>query len=78
MKVLMQLLLAGVFICASGWYVIYKTNPHKICTHHPDKDKQGKYLRCLPGIDFPMNSFIDGRSPIERERLLRELREGSR
>ena len=78
MKALMQLLLAFLVMAVMGWYVIYKTDPSKICTHHPDDAKKGKYLRCLPGIDFPMDSFVDGKSPIERERLLKELREGER
>lgn len=72
----MQLLLAGLILFASGWYVIYKTDVSKVCALHPDKAKHGKYLRCLPGFDLPMDTFIDGKSPIERERLMRELKEG--
>ena len=78
MKVLMQLLLAGLFVAGTAWYVTYKSNPASICTHHPDPEKYGKYLRCLPGFDFPMDTIIDGYSPIEKENLLRELREGER
>lgn len=72
----MQLLLGGLVMFASGWYIIYKSDPSRICAHHPEKAKYGKYLRCLPGFDLPIDTFIDGKSPIERERLMKELREG--
>lgn len=66
MRQFITLLATAVLIAATGWYVIYKTNPMKICDHHPDPAKHGKYYYCKPGFDMPVDTFIDGYNPVDR------------
>jgi hypothetical protein len=66
MRTLFSLICAFVFVSAIGWYVIYKNNPNRICSPHEDKKLVGKYLYCWPGFDMPVDSFVDGYSPIEK------------
>jgi hypothetical protein len=70
MRTLFSIVCAFTFFVAVGWYVTYKSNPSKICSVHPDKKLASKYLYCWPGFDFPIDSFIDGHSPVERDRFI--------
>lgn len=68
MKTLFSLVFAFAFFLSVGWYVTYKNNPNKVCMVHPDKAKAEFYYYCWPGFDLPVDSFIDGNSPVEREK----------
>ena len=67
MRVFIQLLFAGLTAATVGWYVIYKTNPAKICKEHPQKERAATHVYCWPGSDMPLDSFVDGHSPINRK-----------
>lgn len=74
MRTLFSLLCAFIFIVSISWYVMYKNNPNKVCEPHPDKNMMGKYLKCWPGFDMPVDSFVDGYSPIEKKRYIENKR----
>lgn len=73
MRGLFQLVVGGFFIFLVSWYVGYKSNPAKICTYHHDKELASKYLRCWPGVDIPLDSFINGHNPVERKKFFQQL-----
>ena len=78
MKTGLNLFFTVIFLTAMGWYVTYKTSPSKICQIHPNAKLEDKYLYCWPGFNWPLDTFIDGHSPVEREQYLRKLRAESR
>lgn len=75
MRTFVSLFFTMITLTAVGWYVMYKSNPLNVCDIHPEKAKQEKYLYCWPGIDWPLDTFVDGRSPIERKKFLNQIRE---
>lgn len=66
MRQFITLLAAAALLSATGWYVIYKTNPLKICEIHPDPEKQATHYYCKPGFDMPVDTFVDGYNPVDR------------
>lgn len=72
MRTLFSLICAFTLVFVTGWYIIYKNNPNKICSPHEDKKLIGKYFYCWPGFDMPIDSFVDGYSPIEKKRIIQE------
>lgn len=74
MRTFVSLFFTVIVLAAVGWYVMYKNNPMNVCELHPEKSKEDKYLYCWPGIDWPLDTFIDGKSPIERRKFLNKVR----
>lgn len=66
MRQLITLIATACLISATGWYVIYKTNPSRICDPHPDPARKKAYWYCKPGFDMPRDSFVDGYNPVDR------------